>query len=159
MEPDDWIVSRQSNTDDNPNRYLQKPENTTDRWLIEHPKDYRKQGRIVDVNHLAGTGYSEVSIDEDAVRTKRVFLSDDKQSAWPTPGDRVEIITNPVANGHWLCQTPRGRCKSAQPVSNPASQSALLGDKGKVVDVTAMPTTQRNMIGRIQIDVPRPVQP
>lgn len=156
---DDWVVSRPSNTDDDPHRYIHKPENTADRWRIEHPTDYARQGRIVDVRILPPSVYSEISIDEDAIRYKRVFLTSDQQGSWPSIGERVEIIANPTAKGPWLCQSAGGSCKAAQPASNPGSQSALIGDKGKVIVVTVMTTSRSGTIGRIEIDVPRPIEP
>ena len=159
IENDDWLVSRPSNSDDDQNRYMHKPEDNETRWRIEDPKAYEKQGRVVDVEIIRGTGFSNVSIDEDAIRHKRVFLTSDLKSNWPQVGDRVEIIKNPVAPGPWLCQTPRGRCTSATPVANPEAQSALIGDTGKVVSFSATRSARNEMLGRFVIDVPRPVKP
>ena len=159
LETDDWVVSRPSNTDDDLNRYLHKPENTTDRWRIEDPKGYGRQGRIVDVNITLPSIFSDISIDEDAVRYVRVFLTSDQQAKWPQVGERVTIAANPVAHGPWICVTPRGPCTSSQPASDKGSQSALIGDAGKVVKVTPMRSARNEPLARVEIDVLRPVKP
>lgn len=158
LESGDWVISSASNSDDDPNRYLRKPEDHQSQWRIEAPKGYARGGRVVDVEHISATIFSNVSIDTDAARFKRVFLTSDRQSDWPRVGDYVKIIKNPIGFGPHLCQTPRGRITSSQPVANPGSQNALVGDEGKIVVVKVIPTAKNGLVGRLEVDVLKPVE-